>query len=187
MARISDKKYTLQDGSEIYIRSARTRDARALARFKFEMLRTSRHLNTRVEEARLTTGGERRLIRRVDASENEIAIVALYDGDIIASLETMTDHRSKLQHSTLLGLSVAKAFRDKGLGRIMLDCCLSWAKAHRTLERVELHVHGDNARAIALYEKLGFIEEGRRKDAIRRGPQEYVDDILMCAYFGHKS
>lgn len=186
MAHISDKKLTLKDGREVYIRSARTRDARALARFKFEMLRTSDHLNTRVEEARLTTGGERRLIKRIETCADEIAIIAFYDGDIIASLETLTDRRAKLKHSTLLGLGVAKAFRDKGIGRALLHCCLNWAKSHDNLERVELHVHGDNARAIALYKELGFIEEGRRKDAIRRGPQEYVDDVLMCAYFGHK-
>jgi RimJ/RimL family protein N-acetyltransferase len=64
---------------------------------------------------------------------------------------------------------------------------LEWAKGHPYIERVELHVHGDNDKAIKLYKVLGFVEEGRKKDAIRRGPQDYVDDILMCAYLGRKS
>jgi RimJ/RimL family protein N-acetyltransferase len=151
------------------------------------MLQTSRHLNTRPEEAQISTGAERRLIKRIVTSENELAIVALHDGDIIASLETLTDRRGRLKHSTLLGVSVAHGFRGLGLGHAMLLCCLEWAKGHPYIERVELHVHGDNDKAIKLYKVLGFVEEGRKKDAIRRGPQDYVDDILMCAYLGRKS
>jgi putative acetyltransferase len=47
------------------------------------------------------------------------------------------------------------------------------------LIRVELTVFADNERAIALYKKLGFVEEGlKKKAAIRNG--QYEDEYLMA-------
>ena len=45
--------------------------------------------------------------------------------------------------------------------------------------RVELDVHADNARAIALYEKVGFVREGVARDAVFVDG-EYRDAINMA-------
>ena len=42
-----------------------------------------------------------------------------------------------------------------------------------------LAVFSTNAKAIALYGRLGFVEEGRRAKEIKFGPGEYVDEVLM--------
>ena len=45
--------------------------------------------------------------------------------------------------------------------------------------RIELGVYADNSRAIALYERFGFVHEGRhRGHALRDG--EYVDTLTMA-------
>ncbi|MBI3369309.1 MAG: GNAT family N-acetyltransferase, partial [Burkholderiales bacterium] len=45
--------------------------------------------------------------------------------------------------------------------------------------RIELHVYTDNARAIALYRRFGFVQEGcHRGHALREG--QYVDSYSMA-------
>jgi RimJ/RimL family protein N-acetyltransferase len=45
-----------------------------------------------------------------------------------------------------------------------------------------LAVFATNARAIGLYRKLGFVEEGRRPREVKFGADQYVDDILMYRF-----
>ena len=45
--------------------------------------------------------------------------------------------------------------------------------------RVELSAHADNARAIALYRKVGFVQEGVERDAICIDGR-YCDTITMA-------
>ena len=52
------------------------------------------------------------------------------------------------------------------------------------LRRVELSVHADNARAIALYEKIGFVHEGRARDAVLIDGR-YIDSLNMAIILGN--
>ena len=47
------------------------------------------------------------------------------------------------------------------------------------IEKVFLNVFSTNKRAIKLYEKLGFVEEGRHLKAIKQLTGEYIDLIQM--------
>ena len=52
--------------------------------------------------------------------------------------------------------------------------------------RVELDVYEDNARAIALYEKMGFAREGIVRRAARIDGQ-FIDAISMALLFDERS
>ena len=56
---------------------------------------------------------------------------------------------------------------------------LEWALEHPTIEKVCLSVFVSNAPGLALYRKMGFLEEGRRRDQAKLTPDRYVDEILM--------
>jgi RimJ/RimL family protein N-acetyltransferase len=47
---------------------------------------------------------------------------------------------------------------------------------------VRVVVFVTNATAIGLYQKLGFIEEGRRIKDIKRGLDSYVDTVMMYKF-----
>jgi RimJ/RimL family protein N-acetyltransferase len=70
----------------------------------------------------------------------------------------------------------APANISKGYPQFVATLNEAW---RQTLVRVELTVHADNARAIALYEKVGFETEGTLKDAVRIDGR-YKDLILMA-------
>ena len=52
------------------------------------------------------------------------------------------------------------------------DAVLSW--------KVELLVRDSNPGAIRLYQRLGFVEEGRFRDRIRLPDGTFVDDVAMA-------
>lgn len=57
---------------------------------------------------------------------------------------------------SLWDLLVGPPWRRRGLGAQLTQACLDYAKKHR--QRLWLRVVADNAPAIALYRKLGFVE-----------------------------
>jgi len=66
----------------------------------------------------------------------------------------------------------------KGYGTAAIKHVLDHAFGERNLHRVELEVYEFNDRAIHVYRKLGFREEGRRRDALLWDGQFY-DSIVM--------
>lgn len=82
-------------------------------------------------------------------------------------------------HVRLLGIAIAPAWQGRGLGRTLMHRLLHWADRWGAVLRIELQVHADNERAIALYRSLGFVEEGRhRAYALKDG--RYVDSLSMA-------
>jgi L-phenylalanine/L-methionine N-acetyltransferase len=91
-----------------------------------------------------------------------------------------TSHTSlRRMHARGLGISVGKDFQGQGLGDRLMEGLLDWADNWAGVLRVELTVFTDNARAIALYQRHGFAQEGvLRAYALRGG--EYVDALSMA-------
>ncbi len=72
-----------------------------------------------------------------------------------------------------------KAAQGKGAGEFATRGMLRHAFADLGLRRVGLHVLADNERALRLYRKVGFVEEGRlRLAAFKEG--EWVDLVAMA-------
>ncbi|MBC5766015.1 GNAT family N-acetyltransferase [Ramlibacter albus] len=82
-------------------------------------------------------------------------------------------------HVRMLGIGILPQWQGKGVGRALMSRLLDWADNWTTVLRIELTVHADNDRAIALYKSLGFVEEGRhRAYAIKDG--RFVDAFSMA-------
>jgi ribosomal protein S18 acetylase RimI-like enzyme len=54
-----------------------------------------------------------------------------------------------------LGIAVSEKYKGKGLGLIMMNQLITFAKQNK-VKQIKLSVDNDNAPAIKLYEKLGF-------------------------------
>ncbi len=91
-------------------------------------------------------------------------------------------HRN--QHIVYLGgLAVHPAFSGKGEGGKMLKGILVLAK-QRGFLRIELSVAVTNEKAIQLYAKMGFQNEGVfGKYTYLKSEQRFVDEILMSFLF----
>ena len=80
-----------------------------------------------------------------------------------------------------LTISVDSLYQGKGLGRKLFQALLDFVSAHRNdILRVELIARESNSRAIALYESLGFVKEGRMLHRIRSNAEFFEADIPMA-------
>ena len=86
--------------------------------------------------------------------------------------------RAILDEGCLEKIAVDPSFRRQGVAEEILSSYLRFGRAH--LAFLTLEVRASNVPAIALYEKLGFQEVGRRKNYYR-DPTE--DALLMTVEF----
>jgi putative acetyltransferase len=107
-------------------------------------------------------------------------LVALEGDRIVASAGLHHQHNSlRRSHVRMLGIGIAQEWQGRGVGRLLIARLLDWADNWAGVLRVELTVHADNDRAIALYRSLGFVEEGRhRAYAMKNG--RYIDALFMA-------
>jgi RimJ/RimL family protein N-acetyltransferase len=88
------------------------------------------------------------------------------------------DQLNPWNRNALVGADVAPAQRRQGYAAEMFDYMLHYLFDQCGLHRVGLVTLETNTRAFALYRKLGFVEEGRERQAIFRGGQ-FHDLIAM--------
>jgi RimJ/RimL family protein N-acetyltransferase len=77
-----------------------------------------------------------------------------------------------------IGMAIIDGYRGQGVGTGLLEAAIDWARdsgAHK----VYLEVWPHNDAGIALYRKLGFQEEGRKRRHYRRANGEIWDAVLM--------
>lgn len=70
----------------------------------------------------------------------------------------------------------------KALVQKLIEFLISWAKGQKGLEKICLGVVSINDRAIKVYKRMGFVEEGRQIKQIKYEDGSYGDDVLMGLY-----
>lgn len=101
-------------------------------------------------------------IERTLTDPNRYTRAITEDGEFLGEVVLTID-----PHNRSAGVRIAMwdGF-GKGYGTAALRHVLDHAFGERNLHRVDLEVYDFNDRAIHLYEKLGFREEGRLRDAL---------------------
>jgi putative acetyltransferase len=126
-----------------------------------------------------------RLEKMAAAGESaELLLLAERDGVLLGSLGLHPMDRVRRRHAAMLGISVGAAHQGQGVGTALMQAVCDYADRWAHLLRLELTVFADNARAIALYRRFGFEQEGRhRAYALRDGV--YVDVLSMARLHPH--
>jgi ribosomal protein S18 acetylase RimI-like enzyme len=107
--------------------------------------------------------------------------VALVEGKIVGWCDITSLHRHAFVHAGSLGIGVLAPYRGQGIGVALIRAALNKAKAIG-LTRIELTVRENNKRAIALYEKEGFLIEGLHRNAVRIDTK-YENQISMALLY----
>ena len=117
-------------------------------------------------------------LQKVDLASCKLVAVA--GGEIVGAAGLHPAGNSlRRAHVRALGIGIAAEWQGRGVGRRLISRLLDWADNWAGVLRVELTVHADNERAIALYRSMGFVEEGRHRGyALKNG--RYVDAFCMA-------
>ena len=124
---------------------------------------------------------ERELLRRHFEATNETWLIAESDGAIIANANCSVGNRG-FRYTVHFGISVAKVWRDQGIGTAVLRHIVEWACNNPEIHRLELDVFTINERAIHVYEKVGFQPEGISRQAFLKDGQ-FLDVLRMAIVF----
>jgi RimJ/RimL family protein N-acetyltransferase len=182
MMGVEAKVVELKDGASVVIRLACVDDAEAMLAFTRGMLPEARRcVVTTLEEFDVTVEQEQERLRERE-EEGSFSLVAVDGEEIVGSLSVNRKNRKRMAHAVWFGMSIREVWRGRGLGSALLQRVVDWAEAEPGVLKISLDVFADNERAIGLYRKFGFVEEGRLVRETQREPGEFVDNLVMARF-----
>jgi RimJ/RimL family protein N-acetyltransferase len=162
----------------VQIRPIRPEDAEAYTRLLAQVDNESAFLLFEPGE-RTTTGAQwRTMISAMATEEVSTILVAEHEGELVGFLRARGETIRRLRHMLYLVVAVREAFAGQGIGTQLFMAVEEWAR-ERKLHRLYLAVMTNNQRAIALYQKIGFVVEGRHLHAALVNGR-YVDEYTMA-------
>jgi len=99
--------------------------------------------------------------------------------EVVGHLGLTTMPQQRRAHVAAIGMSIHDDWQGRGIGNALMLTALDRADRWMNILRIELTVFADNAHAIALYRRHGFVVEGtHRAYALRDGA--YIDAYAMA-------
>lgn len=161
---------------EVIIEEAQPSDAKAL----LDLLnQVSKETDFIVFEQNLSLADLELFLRTRLQVLTEICLLVRVGADLAGVLTIMS---RSLQPMSFVGdvfIALQEKYWGYGLGSLLMEVALDWAKQTPVIDCLELTVQARNSRAIKLYKKFGFIIDATRKGSVQTKDGEYLDVHLM--------
>jgi RimJ/RimL family protein N-acetyltransferase len=163
--------FELKDGRTITVRSYKSDD--------FEgMLSMFQQFSTEALRYGLPPYDRSRLERWVSGLEGGIMLLALDRERVVGVAIIWRSGNPRRSHVGEFATYIHQGYHGQGLGTFLTKTILKEAR-DRKLHRVTLQVVAENLPAIKAYERAGFVQEGRLKDAFLDDEGRYHDQLAM--------
>lgn len=171
--------FVLKDGSLLFVREATREDAGAMLEYVESISGESDFLTFGPGEFGVTMSDEADFLERSYMSPNRLCLVAFIGGELVGSLTFQGGARPRTRHCGEMGVSVRKAYWGLEIASYLIDLLLGWAREGGLVRKINLRVRSDNERGILLYERKGFLTEGKvSRDIFLKGR------FHECIYMG---
>ncbi len=129
----------------------------------------------------ITEEWQRILENAVDEQNRRLLLVSEINGKAVGHLRLFPEwFGPKGSHVGQIGMALIKEFRNQGIGSELLNYAINWAK-FVGLKKLTASIFASNERALNLFEKFSFIQEGRKvKQFFVDGG--YIDEILYARF-----
>lgn len=159
----------------LIVRNAETKNAEKILLIVKQVMSESPFFPRTSDEFNFTIAQEEDYIKNT-----ALFLVVENDGKIIGCATLDRSSLSKLKHTVSFGITILKVYSGHGIGSLLIKKIIEWVEVNK-VEKIDLEVFEDNTPAISLYKKFGFVEEGRKRKAIKIN-NDYKDIILMARF-----
>jgi RimJ/RimL family protein N-acetyltransferase len=160
------------------IKHATVDDAEALAHLILQVEKEAEFMLFESGERTLDPDQQRGQIEAMQNEENSTILVAEAEGKLVGYLVARGGRARRNKHTVYIVIGVLASHRGKGVGTLLFTELERWART-KGIHRLELTVVADNQRAVSLYRKMGFEQEGiKRHSLLING--KYVDEYYMA-------
>lgn len=170
--RIEDKGITWT------LRCPTKSDAAELSKLRVKIDGETENLDREPGEGLLTPEDFEKLIYEDSIAEKTLFLVAEVESKIVGFTRCEGNKLSRFRHKSEFGICISKDYWGYGIGRTLLENILKWADT-TGIEKISLTVVQANRKAIELYKRYGFVEEGLIiKDRIHKDGN-YYNTVIM--------
>ena len=177
--KIEERRVTTKKGMELKLRTPLPEDVKEILSFRREVAGETIYLTRYPYEIENSEEKEREIIGNYLRAEH-LGMMAIFDKEKIVGLTSVSPVglNFKTRHRASAELVVRKEYWNLGLGSYLLDMAVEMSE-NCGYERLELSVFADNARALRLYKKKGFVDCGQVPQAFKMMDGSYHDEILL--------
>ncbi|MGL5347253.1 MAG: GNAT family N-acetyltransferase [Peptostreptococcaceae bacterium] len=172
------KNIELKNGGSAIIREAKVNDAKGMLEYCNLVGGETDFLTFGENEFKISLEDEERIIENITNSQNQMFLVAIVNNEIASLASVMSNQKARSKHVGTVGISVKEKYWGLGIGNEVMKYIIEWAKSNGVTKKINLLVREDNYKAISLYKKLGFEDEGMiKQDMCVNGV--YYNTIMM--------
>ena len=167
------------EGNNLVIRYPKDGDAQSMLQYINTLSKEKTFIRFQGEKLSLKEENKYLKNQLVKIKKNEAVQLLVFVNDKLVGNSNITMNDKVQKHIGGFGISIAKKFRGKGIGKLLMDNTLKEAKNNiPQLKIVTLDVFANNSLTVSMYEKFGFIKYGKLPKGIIY-KDKYVDDVLM--------
>lgn len=173
-------EYVLKDGRTAVIRSPQDEDIPGmLAYLTASAGETDFVLRYPEECGKYTPEAEKALIDRINAAENEVMLMCIVDGKVAGNCMLSWSTGLKTRHRATVAIALLRDYWNQGIGTRLFREMIRICEENEHILQMELDYVEGNARARALYEKMGFRITGVKPNAIRLKDGALLNEYSM--------
>lgn len=171
-------KFKLKDGREVIFRYPQIGDAPLMLEYINTLSKERTFIRFQGEQ--LTLDFEvKRLTDLLKKIEHKLAVQLLvFCNSKIVGISDLIMHEGATKHTGGFGITLAKEFRNKGIGKKLMTAVINEAiKNIKEIKIIFLSCFSDNTVALNLYKSIGFVEFGKLPEGIMH--KDHFDDHIF--------
>ena len=177
---IKELNFNLKNGKSALFRSPNKSDADGFLNILRTSIIETDYLLRYPEECDVyTIEHEAEYIDKMNRSIRDALLICIVDKKVVGYFQLFCESNLKTRHRANVSLVILKKYWNLGIGSIMFDIMIQYAKNDPYLLQLELDYTEGNTRAKHLYEKMGFINIGFIPNATRAKNGTMLKDFLM--------
>jgi len=167
----------------ITIREIQPADAEQFLALRLRLDEETKFMLLEPGERTTTLPQQEEHIRAVLVQENQTILVAEAGSLLVGYIAGFGGSHRRNRHKADVVIGILLPYTGQGLGQHLFSALEEWARAVG-LHKLELTVMINNKRAIHLYQKMGFVVEGKSVDSLLVD-NRFVDEYDMAKILAH--